>query len=662
MKNRNRFVIEIVATVLLMGGIGLWLSSCSKSSNPTGPGNSSNPTGKATVTGIVNDASTTGSPAIAGAVVSIAGTSTSDTTDAKGMFSISVPNDTVTINVTKSGYSLNEVVVYLKGDSTENLTVSLMKAGTTKTVSASSGGSVTDPNSDAIISMPPNFVSASGNVNVTVTGLDPTTDQIKALPGGLEAVDANGNTEYLKPVSFAEYTVTDANGNVLQFNTSAGAGMNIELPIPASLRGQPGYGIGDHIECYLFDPSDGKWKSPVDGVIGNSSVNSSIPVIKATIMHLSWYGGAPAVNQRACIKGYVKNANGTPAVGAAIDAYPGGEAVTDKNGYYDVDAAPSSNVRIVATIYSGTTVSTAEGVVYTGAVADSCYTSPDLTLGLPQQGNFEVDANLFKLGSGGSYFDEADVTINLMTANGDEEPWDSADVEIGYNNQFVNVPSTGSGNYQIFNLLGGNFTLTPGVQYQIKVDFDKNGTFDATGSVRMVGITQITYPADGDTVQPMFTATWSDSGSTNPGYSANYWLSLSGDSASLEFLTTQTSQVIGDGSTDSLFYGYVQTNDPLPPGDDYYMSILTYNGPNSFLSTYGAQLPNINGQNVIGYFDSYFIGEDISFSVAGLSKPLALTRPASSSRRWKVPTALRKFYKSLPLSVRKKIKSPLVLH
>ena len=86
-----------------------------------------------------------------------------------------------------------------------------------------------------------------------------------------------------------------------------GANASIELPIPASLRGKAGYKTGDPIECYLYDPTDGKWKTPVAGVVGPSSVGG-FPAIKATIFHLSWYGGAPALNQRSCISGYVKKA------------------------------------------------------------------------------------------------------------------------------------------------------------------------------------------------------------------------------------------------------------------------------------------------------------------------------------------------------------------
>lgn len=393
MNNKFPSFVRMIVFPLLVAGMALSTSGCSKSSNTLSSdkgGGTGTTTTKATLNGVVKDASTTGSPVLVGATVQAVGDSISATTDANGFFSLSLQAKvTKTVNVTMAGYSLNQLVVTLDTGSTKTVSLSLMKSGSTKTVSVSSGGSVTDSKSNAVITLPSNFVTTSGNVSVTVTGLDPTTEQIRALPGGLNAVDTKGNTIYLQPVSFAEYTVKDAAGNVLQFNTSASSGANIELPIPASLRGKPGYKNGDPIECYLYDPSDGKWKTPVGGKIGPSSVDGS-PAIKATIFHLSWYGGAPAVNQRSCISGYVRNADGTPAKGADVEAYPGGTTSTDATGFYNVDAAPSSNVRVVATVVSGATIRSAEGVVYTGAAADSCTSSPDLTLGLPQQGSFEV--------------------------------------------------------------------------------------------------------------------------------------------------------------------------------------------------------------------------------------------------------------------------------
>lgn len=650
MVTHQPFSERFLAVSLLFVGIGIWISGCAtKSTNPVSPGNN----GNTVVNGVVYDASTSGSSAISGATVQVSGSSTSKTTDANGMFSVSLtPGVSQTITITKSGYSTNSVVFNLASGSTKNITVNLLQSGTTQTVSVSSGGAVTDTKSNARLSLPAGFVSTSGNVSVTVTGLDPTSDQVRALPGGLQAVDANNNIKYLQPVSFAEYVVKDANGNVLQFNQSASSGANIELPIPESLRGKPGYENGDPIECYVFDPTDGKWKTPVPGIVGPSSVDGS-PAIKATIFHLSWYGGAPALNQRACIKGYVKNSNGSPAVGANVEAYPGGSGTTDATGFFDIDAAPSSNIRVVASVLSGSLISSAEIVVYTGSSTDSCYVAPDLTLGLPQQGTFDVDATLFKLGAGASTFDYASADIKLTTPLGTSSNYDGADVRIGYGSQFTSVPSAGSGSYLVYTGAqnAGNFSLAPGQQYEITIDFDKNGTIDATGYVRMVGVSSIIYPADSATVPNHFTATWSDNGTNVAGYSADYWLTIVGDSAARYYVTTNTSKVVGDRSVDSSFYGYYLTNDPLPAGQ-YDMSVWSFNGPAGFL-TVGQPLPNINGQNVSGYFYSYYFGQSVTFNSSGLPSKI-LPAFASRNQHWQVPLALSRFYKSIPSFVKKR--------
>jgi hypothetical protein len=351
----------------------------------------------------------------------------------------------------------------------------------------------------------------------------------------------------------------------------------------------------------------------------------------------------------------VKNNDGTPATGVDVEAFPGGTGTTDATGFYDVDAAPSSNVRIVATVVLGSTIRSAEGVVYTGASSDSCSKAPDLTLGLPQLGNFRVDATLYKIGSSNSFFDYAAATITFKTTNGASRSWDSADVKIGYGNQFITLPSQGqgSGSYMLYTGMpgAGNFSLAPGQQYDIRIDFDKNGTIDANGTVRMVGSTRVTNPTDGATVGKTFTAAWEDTGSSVLGYSANYWLTVSGDSASRYFLTTTTTKVIGDGSIDSTFYGYAMKNDPLPAGS-YTMGLWSFNGPAGFFSQ-ATPLPNINGQNVEGYFYSYYIGESVSFKSSGSAAPGGNSY-AQKEQHWKAPLAFKNFYKGIPAVIKKR--------
>ncbi len=626
-----------VVVLLVAATVGIWNVSCKKDeSNPPGPVGG---TGSAVLKGIVRDAGTDGSPGVSGATVTLS-SGGSVATNAGGEFTINVPGGTpVMVNVTRSGYSLNEMTVTVADGETKTLNVGLLQVGSTQNVSVASGGSVAQ--GGYTLQLPPGFVAppgGSGTVSVSVTGLDPSTGQVRALPGGLEAIDANGATRYLQPVSFAEYTVKDANGNTLQFNQSASQGADIELPIPEAMRGQPGFGNGDPIECYLYDAESGKWKTPVPGIIGPSSVDGS-PVIKATIFHLSWYGGAPALNDRGRIRGFVRNSDGGPAPNVDVEAFVGSTTTTDAQGFYQVDAAPNSNVRVVATQLSGQTIRTGEVTVFTGGT-DSAKTAPDITLGGSQQAQFDVNAYLYRFSDGVSGFDFASVSIQLESTS---STWDSATVKLIQGNDIFTLPPAGSGIYQAFT---PEIALVPGAIYALTIDFDRNGTIDASGQVRMVGGTLITSPENGSTVGRQFTATWNDSASGLPGYSATYYLVLSGQD-SRYFLTKSLSKEIGDGIVDSTFYGYPQPNDPLPAGD-YTMSLWGLNGPADFLFV-TTPLPNISGQNVTGYFYSYSFGSEVQFTSTGQGASQSVARASQP------PRSIREMIARMPEKMRRRV-------
>jgi hypothetical protein len=146
----------------------------------------------------------------------------------------------------------------------------------------------------------------------------------------------------------------------------------------------------------------------------------------------------------------------------------------------------------------------------------------------------------------------------------------------------------------------------------------------------------------------MFTATWTDTAAGIPGYGANYWLTLSGDSASRTFFTRSLTKVIGNGIPDTSVYGFPQPNDPLPAGN-YTMNLWSLNGPAGFL-TIGNPAPNINGQNVQGYFYAYAFGTPVEFMSTGQG-----ATASSFGGKRNIPLALKQMYDQLPANIRKKI-------
>lgn len=611
---------------MLLAAITITFSGCGKDKS-TGP----TPGPTATVSGIVQNSA--GSTPIEGASVRASSGATA-TTNALGRFTISVAaNQRVRIDVTKTDFSLNQAVVQLAPGASKSLAVALMDAGTTSSVAASAGGSVTDLSSNAVLTLPADFVVASGSVNVTVTGLDPTTEQIRALPGGLDALDANGQPVYLSPVSFAEYTVTDASGNVLPFNPSASAGADIELPIPAALAGQPGYEDGDPIECYVYDPADGKWKTPVPGVIGPSSVNGDL-AIKATIFHLSWYGGAPASSDVGCVEGIVR-LNGAPLANVDVEAFPGGNTTTDANGHYQVQAALNSDVRVVATQSLGTTFRMAEGSVHVGGPAPCA--NLDLNLGDVQAGEYHVEAFMTTSSTGGPQIDLAFAYIYLE-AGSQQVGVTGATVQVGTGSTWYTLTPSTAGYYTIATGTGG-FALTPGALYTVRVDFTADGSYDASGQVRMVGQPEFTTPAANATVASQFTAAWDDPGTSVGGYSASYFGIISpasGDSVTTYFVTTSRTKVIGNGVPDPL---YQFPNDPLLAGD-YEFEMFAANGPYWYFLADTSFTPNVTGTNATGYFSAIAVAEPVLFSSSGAGATGARRAAATEMRRWKLPARL----------------------
>ena len=578
----------VLAGALALAGCG------SKSGGVSGPGS-----GTATLTGFITLAGTSGTP-VAGAVVKTTN-GDSTVTDAGGQFTLRLPaGQDVRVDVTKSNYTLNQMHVSLGANESRTVSVGLLAAGATAPMPVSGGGAITDPSSKAKITFPPNFVTGSGNVSVTITGLDPTTDQITALPGGLTAIDGTGATKFLKPVSFAEYTVRDAAGNVLPFNPAAGGGANIELPIPASLQGQPGYQNGDPIECYVYDPADGKWKTPVPGVIGPSSVDGQ-PAIKATIFHLSWYGGAPATSDVACVQGTVRDSLGRPLAGVSVEAFQGGRGTTDANGHYQIEAAAHSSVRIVTSRLVGGVIQTAADTVQTLGVTDACITS-DLVLRTRRR-SFSVSAQMSDLDDGGAL------------------------VQVGTNGTWHSIAEAapGTGYY----VASGDFTLTPGALYTLRVDFGNDGTFDATGQVHMASVVDVTTPAAASVQPRAFTAAWTDPGAGVSGYSPQYvgfnsHVDGAGDlTPHTMFLTSSTSRVLGSGVADPLLG---QPNPPLTAGL-YELMIVSSAGPYGVSSgTPGVPTaPNVSGGGTTGYFYSHSITPEIAYSSNG-----SATRPAGA--------------------------------
>ncbi|MBP1678693.1 MAG: hypothetical protein H6Q29_604, partial [Bacteroidetes bacterium] len=135
----RRVILAFTTSAFLAAG---WLGCSKDVSTPTDGGLDGSQT--ATLRGVVTDADSLGDTRIGGALVTPAGMSTV-TANARGEFTLVLPAGVRhTVRVSQEGYSLNELVVTLTAGAVQNVTIGLLRTGTTTPIAAGTGGTVAD--------------------------------------------------------------------------------------------------------------------------------------------------------------------------------------------------------------------------------------------------------------------------------------------------------------------------------------------------------------------------------------------------------------------------------------------------------------------------------------------------------------------------------------
>jgi hypothetical protein len=484
---------------------------------------------------------------IPGAAVTVVGGTQTATTDAKGEFILNgLPEGSVSVSVTKDGYAPGYGIADSASDARAVL-VTLKKEGEPQTYDATQAGTLverTDNGPYAVIFEPNTLDTTDTNLRVSVTPLDPTVEGA-ALPGDLIAGGASPSP--LDSVTFAEFSILDSAGN--HVNLKATASAIVELPIPLALRGT--YPVGSKIHCYAYNPGTGKWEDFVEGTVALSTVDMMTPVLRASIRHFSWYGGAPDIQDQACVLVQViSNYTGKPLAGAVVTARPGLKAVTDANGVALITVKKDSKVDYVATKTYTDTYVDANGNLIAQAGSK-----------VIEMGRVETDDTLVPLTTGPCAGTEStsdtSKAVRVTTGpigNGDFSYSIEAIVNSGETAVIINrgIPDmdgnlidpeaasgaiiqvrTDSGTMVVLQEIaaGAGFYTTPGMQlpaaggerYTISVDADGNGSVDATASCVVPGTLAWVSPTDGGSYGSAdFVASWTDTLTGHANYSPQY--------------------------------------------------------------------------------------------------------------------------------------------
>ncbi|MCL6529609.1 MAG: carboxypeptidase regulatory-like domain-containing protein [Meiothermus ruber] len=528
----------------------LALAACGGGGTPGGGGGGGNtaPSAPNTVAGLVTDIGS--GVRLAGVTVRVVGSSRTATTDNRGEFILqNLPAGLVKLDFEKAGYAPGHGIAE-STSSAQTVVVALKKEGAEQGYNPTQARTLfqrTEAGPYAVIFQPNSLDTTDTNLRVVVTPLDPTKEDT-ALPGDLVAGGASPTP--LAPVTFAEFSILDSQNR--RINLKPGSSAIVELPIPPELRSR--YRIGDKIHCYAYNPQTGKWEDFVEGTVERSSVDGTTPVLRASIRHFSWYGGAPAVQEQECVSVEVRNRFG-PLEGAVVTARPGLRAVTNRFGQADITIEKGVPINFTATktytdtfvdakgnlvpkpgakvidigrveeadlFYNGKNYSRTPGPCPSSAVQSVRPASSNpfpIRVAPAPEGFFQATA---LLQPGGLAFVQLDKGI--PNADGDldnAEPASGAQIIISDNTggtATLSELSPGSGMY-----FANNFTVEPGKRYTLNIDADGNGSVDGSGSAFAVGNVSWSNLTNGGSYSASsLTATWSDSAAAQSGYNALY--------------------------------------------------------------------------------------------------------------------------------------------
>jgi len=584
-----------------------------------------------TVYGIVTDIGT--GAGVRGARVEAGGRST--TTDAQGAFELDgLEEGEVTVSIDAEGYAPAFASAEI-GETTQPVLARMKKQGAMQSYSTNSAmtlSEVTEAGPYAVILEPDSLETDDTELSISITPLDPTKEA-DALPGTLVAGGATSTL--LVPVTFAEFTILDSNGERVNLRDSASA--QVELPIPPELRGE--YPLDSKIHCYAYDPTTGKWEDFVEGTVQISSVDGTSPVLAASVRHFSWYGGAPEGDD--CVDVYVKvvsAVDGRPLGNARVEATPGTTSYTDADGVALIrtTAGRSNYVAYQTGLDVDGSLTGMKGAKYiefgrvdedlVGLVQKPCTGDPSPT---PGQSGVRGSANsplVLEVGRVTGMLYEASAILQAGEGTGQiqvilqegipgpdgtiEEPFPTSGARILFGEaggEQIELPELvpDSGLYMPADAI----EVVAGKLYTLSIDGDGNGSIDGSGSAFALGTVEWTNPTDGDTVDASnFVASWSDTGSEvgGAGYAPLYQAYLSSEDGS------DASYYIGT-EREYTVESMLNEGEPLQPGT-YTASIIGFSG--AFSGGNVTISNNITGQGVTGLFYSFSnSSEDVTFTV-----------------------------------------------
>jgi len=337
--------------------------NCPTVANPDQSDSNSNGTGDAcetTTVSVAGQVTSVSGQALGGVGVSLA-SGASASTDDNGFFFLSglAQSERIVAGFRKAGYAptAKALLPQAAGATIINRVV-MAPVGVTTTIQADSQGTVRTAGS--AVTIPANALAGAsgqtvtGDVSLTVTHLDPSTEAVNAFPGSFaRATRSDGSPAQLESFGFAIYELSQ---NGQKVNLAPGSKASIEYVLPANSQGT--FKVGDSIGLWEFDETTATWKEVGSGQVRPASDGSGKLAWQAEVDHFSdWNCDQPW--SPTCINGTVVS-DGQPVANARVEAVGldwngSNEDYTDSSGDFCLDVKRASRVRVAVFVNGSTT-------------------------------------------------------------------------------------------------------------------------------------------------------------------------------------------------------------------------------------------------------------------------------------------------------------------
>ncbi len=271
-------------------------------------------------------------------------------TDSNGRFEIDgvLPENDILLTFRKDGYAKGYSTTTIHSWETVSASGTLLEVDGYGVFDSSLGGLIEvgemEVEFDANTIVDADGNAFTGDVTVAIAHLDPSSAEMAAGPGDLQALafDESGTSKdglvanQLVSYGMIDVTLTDSDGDEL--NLAEDSAARIEMPITnGELANVYRTQAGETRQTWSFDPERRRW---VEESIGNVIAGEEEGTLRFSFeaTHFSWWN-ADKGTIPTCASGRVVDYLGFPVRGAQISVNGGGsgsQATTDEDGYYVV--------------------------------------------------------------------------------------------------------------------------------------------------------------------------------------------------------------------------------------------------------------------------------------------------------------------------------------